>query len=204
MLPCAGEPPWPQGSSADAAPRFFQPPGVSSVALAVAPWERDRRGGHQVTVPRRGSHRDTAPSRPLPSLPLQMDPVQKAVISHTFGMPAPLKKKQFISCNICHLRFNSAVSAATDGAGSEWGARGQPLSGPSPTMGQSHPPELPMLGVRQHGGCGLLELLLPPRALRPGQALLPAEEPSQPGHAGSAVPWADAALPAKLPGSGLF
>ncbi|XP_035748256.1 zinc finger protein 385B-like, partial [Egretta garzetta] len=26
-----------------------------------------------------------------------MDPVQKAVISHTFGVPAPLKKKQFIS-----------------------------------------------------------------------------------------------------------
>nr|XP_013801826.1 PREDICTED: zinc finger protein 385C [Apteryx mantelli mantelli] len=41
-----------------------------------------------------------------------MDPVQKAVISHTFGVPAPLKKKQFISCNICHLRFNSAVSGA--------------------------------------------------------------------------------------------
>ncbi|XP_041282254.1 zinc finger protein 385C-like isoform X3 [Onychostruthus taczanowskii] len=41
----------------------------------------------------------------------QMDPVQKAVISHTFGMPAPLKKKQFISCNICHLRFNSANQA---------------------------------------------------------------------------------------------
>ncbi|NWU96047.1 Z385C protein, partial [Upupa epops] len=48
---------------------------------------------------------------PLPSLPLQMDPVQKAVISHTFGVPAPLKKKQFISCNICHLRFNSANQA---------------------------------------------------------------------------------------------
>lgn len=38
-----------------------------------------------------------------------MDPVQKAVISHTFGVPTPLKKKLFISCNICHLRFNSAV-----------------------------------------------------------------------------------------------
>lgn len=38
-----------------------------------------------------------------------MDPVQKAVISHTFGVPSPLKKKLFISCNICHLRFNSAV-----------------------------------------------------------------------------------------------
>ncbi|XP_069490588.1 zinc finger protein 385C-like isoform X6 [Ambystoma mexicanum] len=40
-----------------------------------------------------------------------MDPVQKAVISHTFGVPSPLKKKQFISCNICHLRFNSSNQA---------------------------------------------------------------------------------------------
>ncbi|XP_078501548.1 zinc finger protein 385C isoform X3 [Lissotriton helveticus] len=40
-----------------------------------------------------------------------MDPVQKAVISHTFGVPSQLKKKQFISCNICHLRFNSSNQA---------------------------------------------------------------------------------------------
>uniref|UniRef100_A0A4W5NCG9 Zinc finger protein 385C n=1 Tax=Hucho hucho TaxID=62062 RepID=A0A4W5NCG9_9TELE len=42
---------------------------------------------------------------------LQMDPVQKAVINHTFGVPQPLKKKQIISCNICHLRFNSTNQA---------------------------------------------------------------------------------------------
>ncbi|MBN3313808.1 Z385D protein, partial [Atractosteus spatula] len=41
----------------------------------------------------------------------QMDPVQKAVINHTFGVPQPLKKKQIISCNICHLRFNSTNQA---------------------------------------------------------------------------------------------
>ncbi|XP_072298892.1 zinc finger protein 385C isoform X2 [Eucyclogobius newberryi] len=40
-----------------------------------------------------------------------MDPVQKAVINHTFGAPQPLKKKQIISCNICHLRFNSTNQA---------------------------------------------------------------------------------------------
>lgn len=40
---------------------------------------------------------------------LQLDPVQKAVINHTFGV-APPKKKPIISCNICHLRFNSTVS----------------------------------------------------------------------------------------------
>lgn len=39
----------------------------------------------------------------------QMDPVQKAVINHTFGV-AQQKKKPIISCNICHLRFNSTVS----------------------------------------------------------------------------------------------
>ncbi|CAL8281849.1 unnamed protein product [Merluccius merluccius] len=39
-----------------------------------------------------------------------MDPVQKAVINHTFGV-APPKKKTIISCNICHLRFNSMTQA---------------------------------------------------------------------------------------------
>uniref|UniRef100_A0A3Q3B285 Zinc finger protein 385C n=1 Tax=Kryptolebias marmoratus TaxID=37003 RepID=A0A3Q3B285_KRYMA len=74
------------------------------------------------------------PGRPLPSqahpqlerfLPLRvngssplsffpnfnaMDPVQKAVINHTFGVAQP-KKKPIISCNICHLRFNSTTQA---------------------------------------------------------------------------------------------
>ncbi|CAB1312162.1 unnamed protein product, partial [Coregonus sp. 'balchen'] len=57
------------------------------------------------------------PGRPLQTqldikhfLPLHMDPVQKAVINHTFGV-APPKRKQIISCNICHLRFNSTNQA---------------------------------------------------------------------------------------------
>ncbi|XP_019509562.1 PREDICTED: zinc finger protein 385B [Hipposideros armiger] len=40
-----------------------------------------------------------------------MDPVQKAVINHTFGVSIPPKKKQVISCNVCQLRFNSDVSS---------------------------------------------------------------------------------------------
>lgn len=44
------------------------------------------------------------------SLSLQMDPIQKAVINHTFGVPLPHRRKQIISCNICQLRFNSDVS----------------------------------------------------------------------------------------------
>ncbi|KAM9209240.1 zinc finger protein 385C [Dugong dugon] len=51
----------------------------------------------------------TAPLSLFPNFST-MDPVQKAVISHTFGVPSPLKKK-LISCNICHLRFNSANQA---------------------------------------------------------------------------------------------
>lgn len=49
-----------------------------------------------------------------------MDPVQKAVISHTFGVPSPLKKKLFISCNICHLRFNSAVRGSSGNKSRRW------------------------------------------------------------------------------------
>uniref|UniRef100_A0A8C2WND7 Zinc finger protein 385C n=1 Tax=Cyclopterus lumpus TaxID=8103 RepID=A0A8C2WND7_CYCLU len=40
-----------------------------------------------------------------------MDPVQKAVINHTFGVAPVPKKKPIISCNICHLRFNSTIQA---------------------------------------------------------------------------------------------
>ncbi|KAM8836540.1 zinc finger protein 385C-like isoform 2-T2 [Spinachia spinachia] len=40
-----------------------------------------------------------------------MDPVQKAVINHTFGVAPLPKKKPVISCNICHLRFNSTAEA---------------------------------------------------------------------------------------------
>ncbi|KAB0397682.1 hypothetical protein E2I00_019131 [Balaenoptera physalus] len=71
----------------------------------------------------------STPSPLLASLPLPARPLQPpldfkhllafhfngatplTVISHTFGVPSPLKKKLFISCNICHLRFNSANQA---------------------------------------------------------------------------------------------
>lgn len=59
-------------------------------------------------------------------------------------------------------------------------------------MGQSHPPELQVLCVLQLRDCGYWSCSCLPE--------LPAEEPSQPDHVGSAVPGAVAALPAKLPG----
>ncbi|XP_047670875.1 zinc finger protein 385B isoform X2 [Tachysurus fulvidraco] len=48
-----------------------------------------------------------------------MDPVQKAVINHTFGVSIPPKKKQVITCNICQLRFNSDSQAEAHYRGSK-------------------------------------------------------------------------------------
>ncbi|XP_057558230.1 zinc finger protein 385A isoform X2 [Hippopotamus amphibius kiboko] len=44
-------------------------------------------------------------------LPPQMDPVQKAVLSHTFGGPLLKTKRPIISCNVCQIRFNSQSQA---------------------------------------------------------------------------------------------
>ncbi|KAK2840070.1 hypothetical protein Q5P01_013810 [Channa striata] len=47
-----------------------------------------------------------------------MDPVQKAVINHTFGVTMVPRKKQVISCNVCQLRFNSDSQAEAHYRGS--------------------------------------------------------------------------------------
>uniref|UniRef100_A0A667GTY6 Zinc finger protein 385A n=1 Tax=Lynx canadensis TaxID=61383 RepID=A0A667GTY6_LYNCA len=41
----------------------------------------------------------------------RMDPVQKAVLSHTFGGPLLKTKRPIISCNVCQIRFNSQSQA---------------------------------------------------------------------------------------------
>ncbi|XP_012988173.1 zinc finger protein 385B [Esox lucius] len=48
-----------------------------------------------------------------------MDPVQKAIINHTFGVSIAPKRKQVISCNICQLRFNSDSQADAHYKGSK-------------------------------------------------------------------------------------
>uniref|UniRef100_A0A3B3VXA1 Zinc finger protein 385A n=1 Tax=Poecilia latipinna TaxID=48699 RepID=A0A3B3VXA1_9TELE len=50
-----------------------------------------------------------SPSPPPP--PPLMDPVQKAVINHTFGVPLVKTKRPVISCNVCQIRFNSEAEA---------------------------------------------------------------------------------------------
>ncbi|KAF7215389.1 zinc finger protein 385B isoform X2 [Nothobranchius furzeri] len=47
-----------------------------------------------------------------------MDPVQKAVINHTFGVTMVPKKKQVITCHVCQLRFNSDSQAEAHYRGS--------------------------------------------------------------------------------------
>ncbi|XP_032385780.1 zinc finger protein 385B isoform X2 [Etheostoma spectabile] len=47
-----------------------------------------------------------------------MDPVQKAVINHTFGVTFIPRKKQVISCNVCQLKFNSDSQAEAHFRGS--------------------------------------------------------------------------------------
>ncbi|XP_028292621.1 zinc finger protein 385B isoform X2 [Gouania willdenowi] len=47
-----------------------------------------------------------------------MDPVQKAVINHTFGVTMVPKKKQVIFCHVCQLRFNSDSQAEAHYRGS--------------------------------------------------------------------------------------
>ncbi|KAM9344232.1 zinc finger protein 385A isoform 2-T2 [Pholidichthys leucotaenia] len=42
---------------------------------------------------------------------MKMDPVQKAVINHTFGVPLIKTKRPVISCNVCQIRFNSESQA---------------------------------------------------------------------------------------------
>ncbi|KAM4798277.1 LOW QUALITY PROTEIN: zinc finger protein 385B-like [Urocitellus parryii] len=45
-----------------------------------------------------------------------MDPVQKAVINYTFGVSIPPKKKQVISCNVCHFNSDSQAEAHYKGS----------------------------------------------------------------------------------------
>ncbi|XP_068171612.1 zinc finger protein 385A-like isoform X2 [Antennarius striatus] len=40
-----------------------------------------------------------------------MDPIQKAVMTHTFGPPMVKTKRPIISCNVCQIRFNSESQA---------------------------------------------------------------------------------------------
>lgn len=70
-----------------------------------------------------------------PSLPPQMDPVQKAVLSHTFGGPLLKTKRPIISCNVCQIRFNSQVRSPATLPPNEWGRGSQGYLGGGQRLG---------------------------------------------------------------------
>lgn len=70
-----------------------------------------------------------------PSLPPQMDPVQKAVLSHTFGGPLLKTKRPIISCNVCQIRFNSQVRSPATLPPSEWSRATQGCLGRGQRLG---------------------------------------------------------------------
>ncbi|XP_069051175.1 zinc finger protein 385D isoform X3 [Lepisosteus oculatus] len=59
-----------------------------------------------------------------------MDPIQKAVINHTFGIPLPPKRKHIISCNVCQLRFNSESQASAHYKGTKHAKKLKALEAP--------------------------------------------------------------------------
>ncbi|XP_035238611.1 zinc finger protein 385A isoform X1 [Anguilla anguilla] len=71
-----------------------------------------------------------------------MDPVQKAVINHTFGVPLVKTKRPVISCNVCQIRFNSESQAEAHYKGNRHARRvkGIETSKSRPQDGDKAPP----------------------------------------------------------------
>ncbi|KAJ8415923.1 hypothetical protein AAFF_G00404800 [Aldrovandia affinis] len=61
---------------------------------------------------------------------LSMDPVQKAIINHTFGVPPPPKRKHVVSCSVCQLRFNSQSQASAHYKGTKHAKKLKALEAP--------------------------------------------------------------------------
>ncbi|XP_049449667.1 zinc finger protein 385B isoform X1 [Epinephelus fuscoguttatus] len=146
-----------------------------------------------------------------------MDPVQKAVINHTFGVTLVPKKKQVISCNVCQLRFNSDSQAEAHYRGSRHAKKLKSqenktkakLSIAGETNGSSTSPVCPAPPVsadssnNQH--TDLLSSLADSFPLRP--FLLPSSSPHSSASPSSSRPGSEpppSSPPTALPAPGLF
>uniref|UniRef100_A0A3Q3N7D7 Zinc finger protein 385B n=1 Tax=Mastacembelus armatus TaxID=205130 RepID=A0A3Q3N7D7_9TELE len=119
-----------------------------------------------------------------------MDPVQKAVINHTFGVTMVPKKKQVISCNVCQLRFNSDSQAEAHYRGSRHAKKLKSqenkakakLSITGETNGNSSSPAGPAPHVPTTNGSSSQHAvsLTPPVLLNPSSSLPPALSPLPP------------------------
>ncbi|XP_056617711.1 zinc finger protein 385D isoform X2 [Triplophysa dalaica] len=67
-----------------------------------------------------------------------MDPLQKAVLHHTFGVPASTKRK-CVSCTVCKLRFNSQSQALAHYKGTKHAKKLKSLDAPK-CLRQKSPP----------------------------------------------------------------
>uniref|UniRef100_A0A7N8YLN0 Zinc finger protein 385B n=1 Tax=Mastacembelus armatus TaxID=205130 RepID=A0A7N8YLN0_9TELE len=89
-----------------------------------------------------------------------MDPVQKAVINHTFGVTMVPKKKQVISCNVCQLRFNSDSQAEAHYRGSRHAKKLKSQENKPPPS--SPPSALPAPGLISNSSSSLSSKSSPP------------------------------------------
>ncbi|XP_061583568.1 zinc finger protein 385A-like isoform X3 [Cololabis saira] len=73
-----------------------------------------------------------------------MDPVQKAVMTHTFGPPIMKTKRPIITCNVCQIRFNSESQAEAHYKGNRHARRVKGIETSKTTRSQDgdkqHPP----------------------------------------------------------------
>ncbi|XP_028848902.1 zinc finger protein 385A isoform X2 [Denticeps clupeoides] len=146
-----------------------------------------------------------------------MDPVQKAVINHTFGVPLVKTKRPVISCNVCQIRFNSESQAEAHYKGNRHArrvkgietskSRPQESDKPSSAPTSSSSP----LGPQTEGDTGKADETRPLPQLNgphPAQGTLPLSAPSTPDSPspslGSGLPTNSASLlpPASSTSSG--
>uniref|UniRef100_A0A3Q3QN94 C2H2-type domain-containing protein n=1 Tax=Monopterus albus TaxID=43700 RepID=A0A3Q3QN94_MONAL len=130
-----------------------------------------------------------------------MDPVQKAVLHHTLGLP-PTAKRKHVSCSVCQLRFNSQSQALAHYRGTKHAKKLKALDAPKSklkgsvvtkdTANQEIPKgidtlQLPSSTDKKDGVHGAVPLPLCP-VLRPAQPLTSLATSTAPTHTPVASP----------------
>ncbi|XP_035259605.1 zinc finger protein 385D [Anguilla anguilla] len=116
---------------------------------------------------------------------VSMDPVQKAVINHTFGVPPPPKRKHVVSCSVCQLRFNSQSQASAHYKGTKHAKKLKALEAPKckhktaavtkettnkDTPKSTYPPRIPTSTDRTDNAAGAGTLPLSPPVTGPSMS----------------------------------
>ncbi|XP_071393524.1 zinc finger protein 385D [Centroberyx affinis] len=141
-----------------------------------------------------------------------MDPVQKAVLHHTLGLP-PSAKRKHVSCSVCQLRFNSQSQALAHYKGTKHAKKLKALDAPKSKLKGSvvtketanqeiakgiNTSQVPNGTDRKDGVPGASPLPLSP-VLRLAPPLASLASPPTPALAPLASPLAPSATPAPAP-----